>query len=525
MTYMIGRIMTSCVCAAMLITAMGAGWATAQTDTWTPMPTTTAWGTRGLSQTASARALGAGRLNVNVQGTWYKQKDFFPGTPNANANIATGVGALAFGVSNYFDIFGGVNFFSSSKYTTSNKSGLGTVVGGAQASLPLPQGVPIFLGAQAAVLGGVSKNQINTNYADGYNYLETRTHYDMMGKVMESLILGSESRGFELHLNEGAVKSTDPGTAPLLLLSGGVVGHLIPYLSLGVEANSRTFLKKRAFTTDPVWITPSVIIRTPALLAFTVGCDISAAQKRKNDPAQRSLEAYRVFGDMLLSIDCLEGQRRAALEKAKVDSAERAQCQADVKRVAMSRDNLRKQMRADSLQCKRVSDSLAAVNDAMARRLQDDSIALIGARAEYNRLLAIEKDRRSDIEKKLLTTGMLILDAVYFESGRTEISMNSKPYLKIIGKMLERYPKLQLEVGGHTDNRGSAEKNQQLSQLRAEAVRNYLLMVAPGLSERLSAMGYGLTVPKADNRSAAGRKVNRRVELKVLNPEVLKEYN
>jgi outer membrane protein OmpA-like peptidoglycan-associated protein len=525
MTSMIRRIMTSFVCAAMTITAMGPGRAAAQTDTWTPMPTTTAWGTRGLSQTASARALGAGRLNVTLQGTWYQQKDFFPGTPNAKASIVTGVGALAFGVSNYLDIFGGANFFSSSKYTASTKSGLGTVVGGAQASLPLPQGVPIFLGAQAAVLGGVSKNQINTNYADGYNYLETRTSFDMMGKVMESLILGSESRGFELHLNEGAVKSTDAGTDPLLILSGGIVGHFIPYLSLGVEANSRTYVKKQAFTTDPVWITPSLIIRTPALLAFTVGCDVSAAQKRKNDPAQRSLEAYRVFGNMLLSIDCLEGQRRAALEKARVDSAERAQCQADVKRVAMSRDNLRKQMRADSIQCKRNTDSLAAVNDAMARKAQADSLALVAARAEYNRLLAIEKERRSDIEKKLLTTGMLILDAVYFESGRTEISINSKPYLTIIGKMLERYPKLQLEVGGHTDNRGMAEKNQQLSQLRAEAVRNYLLMVAPGLSERLSAMGYGPSVPKADNRSAAGRKVNRRVELKVLNPEVLKEYN
>jgi outer membrane protein OmpA-like peptidoglycan-associated protein len=378
---------------------------------------------------------------------------------------------------------------------------------------------------QGAVLGGLSKNQINTNYADGYNYFETRVGYDVMGKLLESLVLGSESRGFEVHLNQGAVKSTEAGSEAVLLLSGGIQGNIIPALSAGVEANSRTFVKKRAFTTDPVWITPSAIVKTPALLAFTVGCDISASKKRSSDPAQRSLESYRLFGNMLFSFDCLEGKRRAASEKAKADFSERAQCLAEVKRLAVSQDNLKQRMKSDSLKSKRSVDSLTVVNDSLVLKSEDDSIALVAAKAEYIRLLTIEKERRSDMEKKLLTTGMLILDAVYFESEKAEISMNSKPYLKIIGKMLERYPKLQLEVGGHTDNRGSPENNQHLSQLRSEAVRNYLLLVAPELSKRLSAMGYGQYWPKEDNRTAAGRKINRRVELRVLNPDVLKEYN
>ncbi len=524
----IRRATTALMYAATAILAIWYGPTAAQTDTWTPMPTTTAWGTCGLSQTASAEALGAGRLNVNLQGTWYRQKDFLPGTPNVGANIATGLGALAFGVSNHFDVFGGVNFFNSTKYTSINKSGLGTVMGGLQASLPLPQGVPLFLGAQGTVLGGLSKNQINTNYADGYNYFETRTNFDFMGKLLESLVFGSEGQGFALHLNEGAVKSTQAGKDLLLLLAGGIQGNIIPYLSIGVEANSRTFLKNTALTTDPVWVTPTVTVRTPALLAFTIGCDVAGSKKRSDDPAQRSLESYRLFGDMLFSIDCLAGKRRAASEKVKADSAERVQCQTDVKRISDSRESLRQRVESDSLaaaQCKRTSDSIAAVVGVQLRKSQSDSMALVLALAEGKRLLAIEKDRRSEIEKKLLTTGMLILDAVYFESGKADISMNSKPYLQIIGKMLERYPKLQLEVGGHTDNLGSPDKNLQLSQLRSEAVRDYLLQVAPGLMGRLSAMGYGSSMPKADNRKAAGRKINRRVELKVLNPDVLKEYN
>jgi outer membrane protein OmpA-like peptidoglycan-associated protein len=47
----------------------------------------------------------------------------------------------------------------------------------------------------------------------------------------------------------------------------------------------------------------------------------------------------------------------------------------------------------------------------------------------------------------------------------------------------------------------------------------------PSLAQMLTARGYGSTVPKADNKTAGGRELNRRVELKVLNPDVLKDYN
>ena len=55
----------------------------------------------------------------------------------------------------------------------------------------------------------------------------------------------------------------------------------------------------------------------------------------------------------------------------------------------------------------------------------------------------------------MLSTGELLLDAVYFMSGKTFLSDNSKPYLNIIGKMLLKYPKLQIEAKGHTDNIGA----------------------------------------------------------------------
>jgi outer membrane protein OmpA-like peptidoglycan-associated protein len=150
-----------------------------------------------------------------------------------------------------------------------------------------------------------------------------------------------------------------------------------------------------------------------------------------------------------------------------------------------------------------------------------DSIALI--QAAGNRDDA--KGKRSDAEKQLLSTGQLLLDAVHFKAGESILSSNSKPYLNSIGKMLLKYPKLLIEVGGYTDNTGDSEYNIDLSKGRAESVRDYLTKAAPGLSSNLSARGYGMRLPKADNRTKEGRRSNWRVQLRVINTYALLEYS
>ena len=177
----------------------------------------------------------------------------------------------------------------------------------------------------------------------------------------------------------------------------------------------------------------------------------------------------------------------------------------------------------DSMQ--RDADYTARVNkaaaNAAAQKATADSLALI---ASANNL-AVEKEKRSDAEKKLLSTGELLLDAVYFETNKTIISINSKPYLNIIGKMLVKYPKLQIEVDGYTDNVGNKEYNVTLSQGRAESVRSYLVEVAPSLNATLNSHGYGMSMPKSDNATSDGRLTNRRVELRVLNKDALPQYS
>jgi len=106
------------------------------------------------------------------------------------------------------------------------------------------------------------------------------------------------------------------------------------------------------------------------------------------------------------------------------------------------------------------------------------------------------------------------LQGIQFESGKDVIKKTSNPILDKVVGVLKDNPSYLLEINGHTDNQGNATKNLYLSQKRSEKVKAYL--VAKGIDEsRLTAKGYGATVPVADNKTAAGRAKNRRVEFKV----------
>jgi len=101
---------------------------------------------------------------------------------------------------------------------------------------------------------------------------------------------------------------------------------------------------------------------------------------------------------------------------------------------------------------------------------------------------------------------------IQFESGKATLKPSSYPVLDQIAKILMENPTYKIEVQGHTDNVGKPEKNLELSEKRALAVKEYL--VSKGIEEsRISTKGYGDTVPIASNSTATGRAQNRRVEL------------
>jgi outer membrane protein OmpA-like peptidoglycan-associated protein len=495
-------------------------------------PTISRYATRGLVFTNSAETMGGGRLSFSYLQTWYKQQTGYPqtpnsgATPNTDAQILTSLGAVSFGVNKAIDIFASGALFTTREYTGTPRSGIGTVLAGIQGALPFPETSPFHLGAQGVVSFGTCKNQLDLNKADGYNYFETRTGYDFMGKLLQSLVFGNEAQSVKLHFNEGAAFSIEKDKQTFILFAMGLQVNPHKLVSLGVEFNSRsTWSDNVTITSDPMWLTPSVQFRTPYFMNVVLGTDISMSAARSNPALPPALEKYRVFGGLDFTFDLLSGERKAQREKARMAAKEKEEMAKNQIRLKAEADSMARKAKTDSLVMvkKMKVDSIAAARlaDSLAVKMKQDSITL----AETKRRLQEEMSKRSDAEKQLLSTGMLLLDAVYFESGRTEISINSKPYLNIIGKMLTKYPKLMIEIGGHTDNIGGYEYNRQLSNRRAESVRQYLFQVAPELVTRLSAVGYGLDRPKADNRSASGRKVNRRVEMQVLNKDVLKEYN
>lgn len=107
------------------------------------------------------------------------------------------------------------------------------------------------------------------------------------------------------------------------------------------------------------------------------------------------------------------------------------------------------------------------------------------------------------------------LDDVLFETGKAAIKPSSFKSLNDLAELLKRKEKMIIKVIGHTDDRGNANKNTELSLQRAEAVRNYLLKKS-GAIGRIQAEGKGSTEPVADNDSEEGRKLNRRTEIRIV---------
>ena len=110
-------------------------------------------------------------------------------------------------------------------------------------------------------------------------------------------------------------------------------------------------------------------------------------------------------------------------------------------------------------------------------------------------------------------------DNLTFESGKAIIKPTSYPFLDEIPVVFanEDAKPWTLDIKGHTDNQGSQEYNQTLSEERAKSVKTYL--VSKGIDAlRITSSGYGYSKPIASNDTAEGRSKNRRVEFTILKP-------
>lgn len=127
------------------------------------------------------------------------------------------------------------------------------------------------------------------------------------------------------------------------------------------------------------------------------------------------------------------------------------------------------------------------------------------------------KTQARTIELRKISVGVSsILRNIYFDFGKASFKEESYNELNKLENMMRQNPGMQVEISGHTDNVGGTSTNKRLSQLRANAVKNFL--TSKGIdARRIQAVGYGEEKPLASNDDEEeGREINRRVEFKVI---------
>jgi outer membrane protein OmpA-like peptidoglycan-associated protein len=114
-------------------------------------------------------------------------------------------------------------------------------------------------------------------------------------------------------------------------------------------------------------------------------------------------------------------------------------------------------------------------------------------------------------EDSLLVT---MSEAVLFDTNSAALKPQAQSVLAQTADVMVRYPDSDLLVKGHTDSTGSERYNQDLSERRAKSVQNFL--IAKGVAaQRITAIGFGMTMPVASNDTPDGREKNRRVEIEI----------
>lgn len=160
----------------------------------------------------------------------------------------------------------------------------------------------------------------------------------------------------------------------------------------------------------------------------------------------------------------------------------------------------------------------ARTQEAAAAQRSADRARIESAEAQRLAQMAMERNRQlearlSELNAQATPRGMVItLGDVLFDVNRAELKPGGLRMVDQLAAVLKEFPQRNALVEGFTDSTGSDAYNQALSDQRANAVRLALMRQGIGM-ERVTARGYGETSPVGSNATAAGRQMNRRVEV------------
>src|SRR6266446_5952096 len=242
-------------------------------------------------------------------------------------------------------------------------------------------------------------------------------------------------------------------------------------------------------------------------------------------------DASEIFTKATASLQMTENAVTTKADKTEIMSAARRTIQfaEDARALAAKRQA--------ELAAAKEAQMKAEAEAAAVRAKAEADAAAAKAKAEEDALKAKEEAARADAERarqaaaalrtqlldqfnRILETrdtprGLVVnMGDVLFDFGKYDLRPEAREKLAKLSGIVLAHPGLTLAVEGHTDNVGSDELNQKLSELRAESVRSYL--IAQGLAQaNVTAQGFGKSTPVVDNSTPANRQKNRRVEIVV----------
>jgi outer membrane protein OmpA-like peptidoglycan-associated protein len=399
-----------------------------------------------------------------------------------------------------------------------------------------PEGRAVNLGEVLPGDNGKDKIDVTTDL-QAFGLIVTAEPYYAVthpsNKVVAENILRQETKGFEEPIDakfdvlEGAQYTID---VPAEQLPSSQADARVP-LDL-LEARNAVAIAKAAgakqYASDSLAKAEDMLQRAEDYLQRKQGRTPIGTAARG---ATQMAEDARV-----LTLRRIEQEKLAAERRARQEAQERAEATAQAAQEratqaqAQSDEDARRRAEAEQAQAEAQRQQAAAMAqqqqaqaDAEAARVAADAATRQTQEAERQRQDAVRQ--KEDMRARLLAQlnqvlqtrdtarGLIVsMPDVLFDFNKYTLKPEARERLARVSGIVLAYPDLKLQIEGYTDAIGSDEYNQTLSEKRAEAVRDYL--ISSGVSmNNVAAQGMGKADPVADNSTAAGRKLNRRVEM------------
>jgi len=249
--------------------------------------------------------------------------------------------------------------------------------------------------------------------------------------------------------------------------------------------------------------------------------DIDRYQRDRKQSITFAREAVQSAEDSrIITIRKIKAQDDAAALQARLDAEQQAQQSQLAAQQAQLAAQQAQAAAAQQAAARAQADAAAAEAEARAQKARDaQQAAELSAQQAAQQAEQVRERLRQQLNQVLQTTetarGLIVnMSDVLFDFNKYTLKPETREKLAKVSGILLAYPSLKLQVEGYTDNIGSDEYNQKLSEQRAGSVRDYLVSQSVA-DANVTAQGLGKSDPIADNSTSQGRAQNRRVELVV----------